>query len=178
MLSEEAKQKIREQMERYPVARSALLPALYIAQEECGGWVPPEAMRDVAEVMGLEPADVASTASFYIMFNKAPIGKYLIEICHNISCHVLGAQRLFDVVERKCGILPGQTSQDGLFTLKAVECIAACGGAPALQINGIYHENMTPERLEALIDELRAEGGPKENLYNAVYAPEKTPRKK
>ena len=160
-------------MARYPVTRSALGSALYIAQEECGGWVPPEAVRDVAEVMGLEPADVQSTMSFYVMYNKAPTGKYLLEICHNVSCALLGAQKMIDVVERKCGIHPGETSEDGLFTLKSVECSAACGGAPALQVNGMYYERLTPEQLEQLIDELRAEGGPRVNLYNAVYTPEK-----
>jgi NADH-quinone oxidoreductase subunit E len=175
MLSETAKQAIREQMARYPVSRSALLHALYVAQGECGGWVPPEAIRDVAEVMELDPADVQSTMSFYVMYNKAPTGKYLIEICHNISCALLGCKNLFDVVERKCGIGPGQTSEDGLFTLKGVECLAACGGAPALQVNGKYHEFVTPEQLENLIDQMRAEGGPRENIYNAVYTPENTP---
>ena len=178
MLSEQAKQAIREQMARYPVNRSALGHALYIAQEECGGWVPPEAIKDVAEVMGLEATDVQSTMSFYVMYNKAPIGKYLLEICHNISCCTLGCRRLFDVVERQCGIHPGETSEDGLFTLKAVECLASCGGAPAMQINGIYQENVRPEQLEGWIDEMRAEGGPSQNIYNAVYVAEKTPRRR
>src|SRR5205085_4692923 len=99
MLSEQARQSIREQMTRYPVPRSALGAALYIAQQECGGWVPPEAVYDVAEVMGLEPADVQSTMSFYVMYNKAPVGKYMLEICHNISCAIMGCRRLFEVVE-------------------------------------------------------------------------------
>lgn len=176
MLSDKAKEAIREQMARYPHSRSALGHALYIAQDECGGWVPHEAVRDVAEVMGLEPADVQSTMSFYVMYNKEPTGKYLLEVCRNISCALLGSKRLFDVIDRKCGIGPGQTSEDGLFTLKAVECSAACGGAPAFQLNGMYHENATPEQLEELIDRLRSDGDPAENIYNAVYTPEKTAR--
>ncbi|MFN3649210.1 MAG: NADH-quinone oxidoreductase subunit NuoE [Armatimonadota bacterium] len=164
-------------MARYPVPRSALGSALYIAQEECGGWVPPEAIHDVAEVMGLEPTDVQSMMSFYVMYNKEPVGKYLLEICHNISCAVMGCGKLFDVVHRKCGIGPGETSEDGLFTLKGVECSAACGGAPVVQVNGMYHERITPEQLDTLLDQLRAEGGPRENLYNAAYAPETTPRR-
>lgn len=176
MLSERARDAIREQMARYPVSRSALQSALYIAQEECGGWVPPEAVKDVAEVMGLEAADVQSTMSFYVMYNKAPVGKYLLEVCHNISCAILGCGRLFEVIERKCSIRPGETSEDGLFTLKGVECSAACGGAPAVQVNGMFHEKMTPEQLEELLDRLRAEGGPRESLYNATYTPERTPR--
>jgi NADH-quinone oxidoreductase subunit E len=173
MLSEQARAAIREQMARYPVPRSALGAALYIAQEECGGWVPTEAIKDVAEVMGMEPADVQSMMSFYVMYNKAPTGKYLLEVCHNVSCALLGAQKMIDVVERKCGIHPGETSEDGLFTLKAVECSAACGGAPAIQVNGLYYERLTPEQFEQLIDQCRAEGGPQVNLYNAVYTPEK-----
>ncbi len=173
MLSEQAKERIREQMARYPVSRSALGCALYIAQEENGGWIPPEAIHEVAEVMGMEAADVQSMMSFYVMYNKAPVGKYLLEVCHNISCAVLGAEDLIQVIERKCGIHAGETSEDGLFTLKRVECSAACGGAPALQVNGMYHEKMTPQQLETLLDQLRAEGGPKENWYNAAYHPEK-----
>ena len=176
MLSEQAKQRIREQMARYPVSRSALGHALYIAQEECGGHIPHDAIKDVAEVMDLDPADVQSMMSFYVMYHKEPIGTYLIEICHNISCAVLGCSRLFQVVEQKCGIHPGETSEDGLFTLKGVECLAACGGAPALQVNGMFHENVSPEQLEQMIDRMRAEGGPRENIYNAVYLPERTPR--
>ena len=177
MLSEQAKQAIREQMRRYPVPRSALGAALYIAQEECGGWVPHEAIKDIAEVMDLDPADVQSTMSFYGMYNKEPIGKYLIEVCHNITCSLLGAQKLIEVVEHECGIHPGETSGDGLFTLKAIECNAACGGAPNCQINGMYHEKLTPEALAELIDRLRAEGGPRENLYNQVYKPDLDARK-
>lgn len=176
MLSEQAKDKIREQMSRYPVSRSALGAALYIAQEECEGWVPHEAIYDIAEVMNLEPADVQSMMSFYVMYNKAPTGKYLIEVCQNVSCALLGAGRLIEVVEHKCGIHPGETSADGLFTLKAVECSAACGSAPAVQVNGLFYDKLSPEQLEQLIEKLRAEGGPKENLYNAAYAPDVTAR--
>lgn len=172
MLSEQAKEKIRQQMSRYPVSRSALGHALYIAQEECGGWVPHEAIKDIGEVMNLEPADVQSMMSFYVMYNKAPTGKYLIEVCHNISCVLRGSQNLLNAVERKCGIHPGETTEDGMFTLKAIECSALCGSAPVLQINGLFHENMTAEKVERLVDDLRAAGDPKEDLYNAVYAPD------
>lgn len=176
MLSERAKEAIREQMSRYPVSRSALGHALYIAQEECGGWVPHEAVYDVAEVMGLEPADVQSMMSFYVMYNKAPTGKYLFEVCHNITCSLLGAHRMLEVIERKCGIRPGETSADGMFTVKGVECSAACGGAPAVQLNGMYYERLTPEQLEQLIDELQEGRVPEPSLYNAVYAADLTPR--
>ena len=176
MLSEAARQEIRDQMARYPVPRSALPHALYVAQREYGGWVPPEAIREVAELMDLEPTDVQSTMSFYVLYNKAPVGRYLVEICHNISCAVMGCPQLFDVIKEKCGIGPGETSDDGLFTVKGVECLAACGGAPALQVNGLYHENVTPQALERMIDQLRSEGGPDRELYYSVYRPEETPR--
>jgi NADH-quinone oxidoreductase subunit E len=174
MLSEQAKATIRQQMSRYPNPRSALGHALYVAQDECGGWVPPEAIDDIAAVMNLEAADVQSMMSFYVMYNKAPIGQCLIEVCHNISCAVMGAQKLLDVVEHKLGIHPGETTEDGLFTLKAIECNAACGGGPNCQINGEYFENVTPEQLGKMLDQIRNEGAPAENLYNAVYAPELT----
>jgi len=175
MLSEQAKAAIREQMARYPVSRSALGPALYIAQEECGGWIPHEAVKDIADVMGMDAADVQSMMSFYVMYNKAPIGKYLIEVCHNVSCALLGAHQVIQAVEKKCGIHPGETSADGLFTLKAVECSARCDLAPAVQVNGIFVERqkITPEGMEQLIDELRAQAEPAPSLYNAVYTPEK-----
>lgn len=169
MLSEAAREAIRRQVALYPESRSALGHALYIAQEECGGWVPGEAVRDVAEVLQLDPADVQSMMSFYVMYHKEPVGKYLLEVCHNISCALLGCNRLFDVIQKKCGIGPGETSPDGLFTLKGVECMAACGGAPAVQVNGHYHENMTPEALDNLLDVLRNQGGPNKTLYNAAY---------
>lgn len=176
MLSDAAKEEIRAHMARYPHSRSALGCALYIAQEECGGWVPPEAVRDIAEVMGLEPADVQSTMSFYVMYNKAPVGKYLLEVCHNVSCHLLGAGKILEALRRETGIGPGETSEDGLFTIKCVECLAACGGAPCLQVNGIFHLNVRPEQVPPLIEKLRTEGGPSREMYNAVYAPERTPR--
>jgi NADH-quinone oxidoreductase subunit E len=174
MLSEQAKEKIRQQMARYPVPRSALGHALYVAQEECGGWIPYDAIKDIAEVMDLEPTDVQSMMSFYVMYNKGPVGKYLIEICHNIACNVMGSQKLVDVVERKCHIHAGETSEDGLFTLKTIECNAACGGGPNCQVNGTYYENLTVEQFEQLLDRLAREGGPKpgENIYNAVYQPD------
>ena len=158
MLSQKAIQEIEAYKARYPDPRSALMPALWVAQEEYGGWLPREAMIEVADVMGLTPADVESVASFYSMYNKHPVGKYLIEVCANIACSLLGAQPLAEHIEEKLGVPPGDNTPDGLFTFKRVECMAACGGAPAIQVNGLYHENMTPERFDQLIDELRAAG--------------------
>jgi NADH-quinone oxidoreductase subunit E len=157
MLSQKAREEIEAYKTRYPHARSALMPALYVGQEENGGWVSREAMEDVAEVMGLTPADVESVASFYSMYNKRPVGKYMIEVCTNISCSLLGSRRLVEHIEERLGVPVGENTPDGLFTVKCVECMAACGGAPAIQVNGLYHENMTPEKFDRLIEELRAQ---------------------
>jgi NADH-quinone oxidoreductase E subunit len=156
MLSQQAREEIQTLKARYPNFRSALMPALYIAQEENGGWLSKEAMQDVAEVMGLTPADVESVASFYSMYNKRPVGKYMIEICTNISCSLLGARQFAQHIEERLGVPIGENTPDGLFTTKSVECMASCGGAPAIQVNGLYHENMTPEKFDQLIEQLRA----------------------
>jgi NADH-quinone oxidoreductase E subunit len=159
MLSQKAIEEIETLKARYPSSRSALMPALYVAQDENGGYLSKEALRDVADVMGLTPADVESVASFYSMYNKRPVGKYMIEVCTNISCSLLGSQELAQHIEERLGVPIGENTPDGLFTVKRVECMAACGGAPAIQVNGLYHENMTPERFDELIEQLRAAAG-------------------
>jgi NADH:ubiquinone oxidoreductase subunit E len=113
-------------------------------------------MVDVARAMELTPADVISVASFYSMYNKAPVGKYLVEVRTNISCSLLGGDRLAHHLEERLQVAPGEVSADGLFTIKHVECMAACGGAPAIQVNGLYFENMTPETVDQLLADLRA----------------------
>jgi NADH-quinone oxidoreductase subunit E len=144
-------------MARYPNARSALMPALYIAQMEAGGWLSPDAVADVADTMGLTTADVQGVASFYSMYYKAPVGKYVIDVCHNITCSLLGARDLLQHTLERLDVHEGETTPDGLFTVKGAECLAACGGAPACQVNGIYHESMTVAKMDALLDELRNE---------------------
>jgi NADH-quinone oxidoreductase E subunit len=156
MLSEQAMTRIEEAKARYPNSRSALMPALWIAQEDCGGYLPKEALLEVARVMDLTPADVESTCSFYSMYNKEPVGRYVIEVCTNISCSLVGGRNLLRHILDRLGVSPGQITPDGLFTVKHVECMAACGGAPAIQVNSMYHENMTPEKVDVLLDELRA----------------------
>jgi NADH-quinone oxidoreductase E subunit len=158
MLSQKAIQEIETLKARYPNFRSALMPALWVAQEE-NGYLSKETLQEVADVMGLTPADVESVASFYSMYNKRPVGKYMIEVCTNIACSLLGGQELAGHIEQKLGVPIGENTPDGLFTTKRVECMAACGGAPAIQVNGLYRENMTPERFDALVEELRKSGG-------------------
>lgn len=151
----ETKARLDELVSRYPTKKAALLPALWVAQEVYGGWLPPEAMQEVAEHLELPPADVAGVATFYTMYNKAPIGRHHVEICHNVSCMVLGADDLIAHCERRLGIASGETTPDGRFTLDRVECLGACCNAPAVQIGGTYYENVTPAQLDLLIAQLK-----------------------
>jgi NADH-quinone oxidoreductase subunit F len=135
---------------RYPVKRSALLPTLHLVQEQ-EGWISRDAIRHVAGLLGLSPAQVHDTASFYTMFRLEPEGKTLIEVCTTLSCALSGAEALLDHACRRLGVKPGATSADGKFTVKGVECLAACGGAPAVQVNGEWLEHATAADLDRVI---------------------------
>jgi NADH-quinone oxidoreductase subunit E len=124
----------REIIGRYPRPKSAMIPLLHLAQEQ-EGWVSNEAMAHIAELLGVTPAEVYGTASFYEMFKFAPVGRYCINVCTNISCQLLGAWELLEHAEERLGIKAGSTTPDGMFTIEDVECIAACTEAPALQVN-------------------------------------------
>ncbi|MCC6443938.1 MAG: NADH-quinone oxidoreductase subunit NuoE [Armatimonadetes bacterium] len=134
----------------YPVPKAALLPALHVAQEEVG-WLPREAMEEVADLLGITPSDVLSVASFYTMFFKQPVGKHVIEVCTNISCSLMGADECLEHLQRRLGIGVGETTPDGRFTLKTVECLAACGNGPTLLMDEDYYEDLTLEKLESLL---------------------------
>ncbi|MFB0546362.1 MAG: NADH-quinone oxidoreductase subunit NuoE, partial [Anaerolineae bacterium] len=153
--SEKAIAEIKEARSRYPYPRSALLPALAIAQRENDGWLSPEVMIEVAEVMELPPAEVGSVTSFYTMFHRRPVGKYLIQVCTNISCSLLGAEHILQYIKGKLGIEVGETTPDGLFTLLTVECLGSCGTAPMMQINDKYYENLTEERIDKILADLQ-----------------------
>lgn len=140
---------------RYPRSRSALIPLLHVAQEQ-DGWVSPEAMDHIAELLGLEAAEVLGTCSFYGMFKRHPVGRYLVSVCTNISCLLLGGEELLEHCEARLGVKAGATTDDGVFTLEDVECIAACSNAPCLQVNYRYFLNITHDQADALFDELRA----------------------
>ena len=155
MLSEQAKKEIQKIRDEVPDPQSALLPALYLAQREYGGWLPEQALDEVAAVMGLPAAQVAGMASFYTMLNKQPVGRHLVQVCTNITCSLLGAQRLVEVVGRKLGIGVGETTPDGKFTLLEVECLGSCGTAPAMQVDDRYYENLTEETIGRVLDSLR-----------------------
>lgn len=144
----------REIIGRYPRARSALIPLLHVAQEQ-DGWVTDEAMEHIAELLNLTPAEVLGTCSFYEMFKREPVGKYLINVCAGISCMLLGADDLLHHAEQTLGVKAGGTTADGLFTLMEVECIAACDGAPCLAVNYRYSTDVSHAGFDALIDDLR-----------------------
>ena len=145
----------QEIMGRFPVPRSALVPLVHLAQEQ-DGYVAEDAMEHIAELIGCTPAEVAGTATFYEMFKFHPVGKYVVGVCTNISCLLLGADELLEHAERSLGVRAGATTEDGMITLEDVECIAACTEAPAIQVNYRYRYKVTPSDLDRLIDDLRA----------------------
>jgi len=144
----------REIISRYPLPKSALIPLMHLAQEQ-DGWVTEDAMRHIAELTGTTPAEVRGTGTFYEMFKFHPVGKYVINICSNIACQLLGAENLLEHAEKKLGVKIGGTTADGLFTLEDVECIAACTEAPALQVNYRYRLRVTAEDFDRLVDDIR-----------------------
>jgi NADH-quinone oxidoreductase subunit E len=148
------KKQFDELVGRYPEKRSALIPILHEVQAEVGH-LSPEAVEWVAAYLGLSRADVLSVASFYDMLELDAVGRHMIYVCQNLSCHLLGAERLIRHLEQRLGIRMGETTPDGLISLKRMECLASCGTAPAIQIDGIYHERVTPAKLDELLDTLR-----------------------
>jgi NADH-quinone oxidoreductase E subunit len=139
----------------YPESRSAVLPALRLAQEQHEGWLPPEALHEVAEALDLEPAQVQAVASFYDMFHLEPVGRHLVEVCTNLSCALVGAQQVLEAFERELGVGPGETSEDGEVTLRAVECAGGCGTAVVVVVDGRYHEPVAPDGVPAIVEGLR-----------------------
>jgi NADH-quinone oxidoreductase subunit E len=140
---------------RYPRPKSALIPLLHLAQEQ-DGWVTEEAMEHLAELVGVTPAEVLGTCSFYEMFKRHPVGRYQINICTNIACQLLGGEELLEHAEETLGIRAGGTTPDGMFSLDDVECIAACTEAPCLQVNYRYANRVSHDDFDRLVDDLRA----------------------
>jgi NADH-quinone oxidoreductase E subunit len=151
-----AKAKFDEIVTRYPIKRAAIMPTLWLAQEEFG-WLSTDVLEYVAELLELSPAFVASVASFYTMYYKHPVGRHHVQVCTNLSCALVGADRIVECLRERLGIEVGGTSPDGKFSLSVVECLASCGTAPMLQVNDDYVENLTPERALELIDRLAHE---------------------
>lgn len=160
VFSEDALQTAQKIITQYPESKqkSALLPILHIAQSEFDGWLSPEAMDYVAELLKIKPIEVFEVASFYSMFNLKPVGKCTLEVCRTSSCWLSGAEDIVKHIEKKLNIKDGETTPDGMFTLKTVECLGSCGTAPMLQCGASYHENMTFEKVDSLINKYRSEG--------------------
>jgi NADH-quinone oxidoreductase subunit E len=145
----------KEIIGRFPRPKSAVIPLLHLAQEQ-DGYVTRDAMSHIAELVNVTTAEVYGTATFYEMFKFEPIGKYCVNVCTNIACQLVGGWELLEHAEEKLGIKAGSTTEDGLFTIEDVECIAACTEAPAIQVNYRYRYKVTAENLDQLIDDLRA----------------------
>ncbi len=154
MLSEESKTEIRKIRDEYPDPQSALLPALRLAQQDYGGWLPEAAFDEVAAVMGLTSTKVAAVATFYTMFNKEPVGRHLVQVCTNLACSLLGAEHILAYIGRKLGIGVGETTADGKFTLLEVECLGSCGTAPMMQVDDAYYENLTEAKIDQILANL------------------------
>jgi NADH-quinone oxidoreductase subunit E len=140
---------------QYPDSRSAVLPALRLAQARHDGWLPADAFREVADALGLTPAYCKSVASFYDMFHLEPVGRHMVEVCTNVSCALVGAQAVLDAFVAELGIHPGETTPDGAVTLRAVECAGGCGFGTVVVVDHRYREPVKPEDVPALVEELR-----------------------
>ena len=169
MLAENYADEITAIMARYPEKRSAVLPLMYLAQEEYG-YMSKEAMRDVAAMLDMDPTEVLSLAGFYTLFYEEPVGKYVLEICNDLPCALRGADELVEKACHKLGISLGGTTEDGMFTVKTVMCLAACDKAPMLQVNLKYEEDLDEEKFDALITRLREEAARGEASYHGVEA--------
>jgi NADH-quinone oxidoreductase subunit E len=154
MLSETACRKIQALIGKYPQKRSALIPSLWLAQKETG-YLSPDTVCEIARIFELTPNEVHEVVSFYTMFHKKPVGRYLIQVCTNISCLICNAEELIAHLTRKLGIKLGETTADGKYTLMEVECLGSCGTSPVIQINEEYYENLTPEKLDHVLDGLK-----------------------
>jgi NADH-quinone oxidoreductase subunit E len=154
-LSEEVRARARELIALYPYPRSALLPICHLAQEQ-DGWLRPEAIPEIAEMVGISPAEVLGTASFYDMLHTEPVGRYLITVCTNIACMLRGAYELLEHAEDHLGVRTGGTTTDGQFTLEEAECLADCGRAPVGQVNHRFFGNLTPQSFDELVADLRS----------------------
>lgn len=155
--SEEKLVEAKNIIARYPQGKqkSALLPLLHLAQQEFGGWLSVETMDYVASLLNLEPIEVYEVATFYSMYNLKPVGRYMFEVCQTGPCMLRGSDDIIAYIEEKLGIKPGETTEDGMFTLKTVECLGACGYAPMMQLGKNYREHLTKEKIDAIIEECR-----------------------
>ena len=157
--SEESLALVKKYISRYPEGKqkSALLPVLHLAQSEFGGWLSTPVMDYVASLLSIKPIEVYEVASFYSMYNLKPVGKCLIEVCQTGPCLLRGADDIIEHIEKRLNIRVGETTADGMFTLKAVECLGSCGTAPMFQCGAEFYEDLTPEKVDTLLDTFRKE---------------------
>jgi NADH-quinone oxidoreductase E subunit len=152
--SEKTRKKIDEIVARYPQKQAAILPLLHIAQQEFG-CISPDSEKRIADILGVKPIRVREVLTFYTMLNREPVGKYHIQVCSNLSCSLLGAEKLIDYLKEKLGIEPGQTTKDGKFTLSLVECLGACEQAPCIMVNFDYFGNLDKKKIDKILDGLK-----------------------
>jgi len=154
--TEENLKRIEEARKKYPTSLAAVMPTLYIAQEQ-NGYITNEVMEEVANVLGIGKVDVLSVVTFYTMYHTKPVGKYHIQVCTNVSCMLRGAYEIWDFIKNKLGIGHMEVTSDGKFSLEEVECMGACGYAPMIAINEEYYENLTKEKVEEILNTLSKE---------------------
>lgn len=152
--SAQNKEAIAKILERYPTKQAALLPVLWVAQNQFG-WISEEVMQLVARTLAISPAHVYGVVTFYTMYQRQPVGKYHLQLCRTLSCAMMGGESLLGHLKEKLQIQEGETTPDGRFTLSLVECLASCGTAPAMRINETYHENLTPEKVDGILEKLK-----------------------
>ena len=154
---EQYKDEIADILSRYPIARSALIPLLYVAQRD-QGYVTESAMQEIAQLLRLTPPQVYETITFYTMFNLKPVGKFHLQVCKSLMCALVGSDTVIEWIKAKLGIAPGESTADGLFTLSLVECLAACGTGPMMMVNEDYYEQLTEDKLDRILSDLRSTG--------------------
>lgn len=154
MLSKNTIKDISKEIKKYPEKKAALLPALHIAQKE-QGWISKKTMEEIAAILEIKPIEVMEVVSFYTMFNMNPVGKYHLQVCTNLSCSLLNSRHMVNHLQEKLGITSGETTKDKKFSLSTVECLGSCGTAPMMQVNDEFHENLTKQKIDALLDNLK-----------------------
>jgi NADH-quinone oxidoreductase E subunit len=148
---------VRKLAARYPDSRTAILPALRLAQEQNGGWLDTESFERVGEALGLTPAYCQAVASFYDMFHRAPVGRHSIDVCTNLSCALSGAQQVVEAFESELGVAPGETTEDGEITFRVVECLGGCGYATVVSVDNRYRQFVKPEDVPAIVEDVRGD---------------------
>ena len=154
MLTPENLKRVEALRKRYPTSQAALLPTLWIAQEQ-EGWIAEEMMKYIGGLLKLPHAHILGVVTFYTMFNSKKTGKYHIQICTNVTCQLLGSETIMEYISKKTGCKKGETSENGLFTLSEVECLGSCGTAPMMQVNDDFHENLTFDKIDALLASMK-----------------------